>query len=247
MCSSGYFDRHTSLNEAMRKILVDWLVDVHRKFKLRTVSLFMAINLVDRYLEATTESVSKSKYQLFGITCLFIAAKYEEIYPPGLGDFVYVCADTYNASQILDMESQVLNTLEFNLVYSSSLQLFGIHAEEGSPKLTVGNIEEREKHLVTYLLFLGLVNYQVSVQPDKLKLAAALFLASKIMHSKSSGIDGLSRTFGLRHEDIKALALEMFTFLGNEETEERHTAVRRMFNHSQYGYISTIKLTFKLQ
>lgn len=114
----------------MRKILVDWLVDVHRKFKLRSSTLFMAINLIDRYLQATTESVTKSRYQLFGITCLFIAAKYEEIYPPGLGDFVYVCADTYSTSHILEMESKVLNTLEFDLVYSSSLQLFGIYAEE---------------------------------------------------------------------------------------------------------------------
>lgn len=130
MCSDSYFQRHTSLNEAMRKILVDWLVDVHRKFKLRSSTLFMAINLIDRYLQATTESVTKSRYQLFGITCLFIAAKYEEIYPPGLGDFVYVCADTYSASHILEMENKVLNTLEFDLVYSSSLQLFGIYAEE---------------------------------------------------------------------------------------------------------------------
>lgn len=132
MCSCNYFQRHSSLNDAMRKILVDWLVDVHRKFKLRSSTLFMAINLVDRFLQNTAESVSKSRYQLFGITCLFIAAKYEEIYPPGLGDFVYVCADTYSASQILDMESLILNTLEFNLVYSSSLQLFGIYSEESS-------------------------------------------------------------------------------------------------------------------
>lgn len=100
---------------------------------------------------------------------------------------------------------------------------------------------------MTYLLFLGLVNYQVSTQPDKLKLAGALFLASKIMHSKSSGIDELAGAFNLRQDEIKAVALELFTFLSSEESEERLTAVRRMFNHSQYGYISTIKLTFKLQ
>lgn len=114
----------------MRRILVDWLVDVHRKFKLRQETLFMAVNIMDRFMELTTDSVSKSKYQLFGITCLFIAAKYEEIYPPGLGDFVYVCADTYTAYQILEMEGVILNRLQFNLVYTSSLQLFGIYAEE---------------------------------------------------------------------------------------------------------------------
>jgi cyclin B len=74
----------------MRLILVDWLVDVHRKFKLRSTTLFMAINILDRYMQITSESIPKSKFQLLGITSLFIASKYEEIYPPGLGDFVYV-------------------------------------------------------------------------------------------------------------------------------------------------------------
>ena len=135
MCCREYFDRHSGLNEQMRGILVDWLVDVHRKFKLRFQTLFMAVNIIDRYMELTTDSISKSKFQLFGITCLFIAAKYEEIYPPSLGDFVYVCADTYSTSQILDLESIILNRLQFNLVYSSCLQLFGVYAEESNLNL----------------------------------------------------------------------------------------------------------------
>lgn len=245
MCSREYFDRHAGLNEQMRRILVDWLVDVHRKFKLRPTTLFMAVNIMDRFLELTSDSVSKSKYQLFGITCLFIAAKYEEIYPPALGDFVYVCADTYTAYQILEMEGVVLNRLEFDLVYTSSLQLFGIYAEESkrrSPEL----MDERTRHLVTYLLFLGLVNYRVSVLPDKLKLAGAVFLAAKIMHCRAFSAEELSREFRLPQDEVKAAALEMFTFLGSEEKEEKLTAVKRMFNHSQFGYISTIKLTFKI-
>lgn len=246
MCSEEYFSRHPSLNEAMRKILIDWLVDVHRKFKLRSATLFMAVNIIDRFMEMTTDAIPKSKYQLFGITCLFIAAKYEEIYPPGLGDFVYVCADTYTAHHILDMEGVILNQLGFNLVYSSSLQLFGIYAEESNQKLTLEQLEEKERHLVTYLLFLSLVNYGTSIISDKLKLASAMFLTFKILNSRHLSADVLASEFCLRSDDIKRVALEMFTFLGNEENEEKFTAVRRMFNHNLFGYISTIKLTFKL-
>lgn len=35
----------------MRAILIDWLVDVHLKFKLVPETLYMTINLIDRYLE----------------------------------------------------------------------------------------------------------------------------------------------------------------------------------------------------
>lgn len=99
---------------------------------------------------------------------------------------------------------------------------------------------------MTYLLFLCLMNYRSSVNMDKLKLAGALFLTAKIMQSRALTIEELSRDFRLRPDEIKATALEMFTFLGSEEKEDKLTAVKRMFNHSQFGYISTIKLTFKI-
>lgn len=99
---------------------------------------------------------------------------------------------------------------------------------------------------MTYLLFLSMMNYRSSVSMDKLKLAGALFLTSKIMQSRTMTIDEIARDFRLRQEDVKATALEMFTFLDGEDKEEKLTAIKRMFNHSQFGYISTIKLTFKI-
>ena len=99
---------------------------------------------------------------------------------------------------------------------------------------------------MTYLLFLSMMNYRSSVNLDKLKLAGALFLTAKIMLSRAVTVEELSRDFRLKSDEVKATALEMFTFLGGEEKEEKMTAVKRMFNHSQFGYISTIKLTFKI-
>jgi G2/mitotic-specific cyclin-B, other len=131
----------------MRKILVDWLVDVHRKFKLRHETLFMAVNLIDRFMEAATEPMQKNKFQLFGVTCLFIASKYEEIYPPSLSDFVYVCADTYTADMVLEMEGIVLNQLGFNLVYSSSLQILGVYSQQRRPLALLQVNSEREKRI----------------------------------------------------------------------------------------------------
>lgn len=124
----------------MRKILVDWLVDVHRKFKLRHETLFMAVNLLDRYMDTATEPLQKNRFQLFGVTCLFIAAKFEEIYPPSLSDFVYVCADTYTSEMVLEMEGAILNQLGFNLVYSSSLQILGVYSQQSKESTDIREI-----------------------------------------------------------------------------------------------------------
>lgn len=83
----------------MRSILVDWLVYVHLKFKLQPETLFMAINLIDRYLSKNT--IMRNKLQLVGVASLFIASKFEEIYAPELKDFVYVCDNAYTKEEIL--------------------------------------------------------------------------------------------------------------------------------------------------
>lgn len=77
----------------MRAILVDWLIEVHFKFKLREETLFISITIIDRFLEKT--KVNKSRLQLVGVAALLIASKYEEIYPPELNDFVYITDGAY--------------------------------------------------------------------------------------------------------------------------------------------------------
>ena len=93
-----YMETQTHINERMRSILVDWLVEVHLKFKLVPETLYLTINLIDRYLER--REVSRPKLQLVGVTCLLIASKYEEIYPPELRDLVYICDRAYSKQEV---------------------------------------------------------------------------------------------------------------------------------------------------
>ena len=39
--------------------------------------------------------VNRSKLQLVGVTCMLVAAKYEEIHPPAVDEFVYISDNTY--------------------------------------------------------------------------------------------------------------------------------------------------------
>jgi G2/mitotic-specific cyclin-B, other len=93
-----FMESQPHINERMRSILVDWLVEVHLKFKLVPETLYLTINLIDRYLER--KEVSRPKLQLIGVTSLLIASKYEEIYPPELRDLVYICDRAYTRSEV---------------------------------------------------------------------------------------------------------------------------------------------------
>ena len=78
----------------MRCILIDWIIDIHLKFKLKNETLFIAVNLIDNYL-ALTENVDRKQLQLIGIACMQIASKYEEIYPPNSNEFIYITDYAY--------------------------------------------------------------------------------------------------------------------------------------------------------
>jgi G2/mitotic-specific cyclin-B, other len=43
--------KQADINEKMRAILIDWLIEVHLKFKLLPETLFLTINIIDRFLE----------------------------------------------------------------------------------------------------------------------------------------------------------------------------------------------------
>lgn len=93
-----YMENQTHINERMRSILVDWLVEVHLKFKLVPETLYLTINVIDRFLEK--ERVSRPRLQLVGVTSLLIASKYEEIFPPELRDLVYICDKAYTRQDV---------------------------------------------------------------------------------------------------------------------------------------------------
>lgn len=60
-------------------------------------------------------SVMRSKLQLVGGAAMYIASKFEEIFPPEIADFTYITDDTYTKTQIVHMERLILKVLDFNL------------------------------------------------------------------------------------------------------------------------------------
>uniref|UniRef100_A0A182SS38 Cyclin N-terminal domain-containing protein n=1 Tax=Anopheles maculatus TaxID=74869 RepID=A0A182SS38_9DIPT len=115
----GYMLKQTDITHSMRTILVDWLVEVSDEYKLQGETLALAVSYIDRFLSFM--SVVRAKLQLVGTAAMFIAAKYEEIYPPDVSEFVYITDDTYTKTQVLRMEQLILKVLSFDLTVPTSL------------------------------------------------------------------------------------------------------------------------------
>lgn len=113
MANPNYMDFQDEIQWHMRATLIDWLLQVHTRYHMLPETLWIAVNLVDRFLSARI--VSLAKLQLVGVTAMFIAAKYEEILAPSVEEFVFMTDGGYSREEILKGERIVLSTLDFNV------------------------------------------------------------------------------------------------------------------------------------
>lgn len=111
--------RQSELTWKMRSILVDWLIEVHGKFRLLPETIFLACNILDRLLSLRT--VALVKFQLVGVVSLFIAAKYEEVVCPSVSSFLYMTDSGYADGDMLTAERYILKQLDFNLSYPNPI------------------------------------------------------------------------------------------------------------------------------
>lgn len=168
MPNPNYMENQKELAWQMRGILTDWLIQVHMRFRLLPETLFLAVNIIDRFLSARV--VSLAKLQLVGVTCMFMAAKFEEIMAPSISNFL-MCADSsYTESQILQAERYVLRTLDWNMSYPNP-----VHYLRRISKADDYNIKVRT--LAKYLLEIGVVEWRLIAAPPSLLAAASIWLA----------------------------------------------------------------------
>lgn len=119
MVDPNYLQKvQTEIKDTSRAFLIEWIIDVHRKFRLTAECLYVATYIIDQFL--SRKCILKSELHLLGVTTLFVAAKYEEIYPPQLRDFLAVSENKFSRKQVLKMEQDILHTLDWNVTSPSS-------------------------------------------------------------------------------------------------------------------------------
>lgn len=91
----------------MRAILIDWLTEVCSDYQLARETLYYAVKYIDFYLESG-KSLIKSKFQLIGLTALFVASKMEEIEPPSVNELCYFSSGLFKRSEMITMEIEIV-------------------------------------------------------------------------------------------------------------------------------------------
>ncbi|EXC35255.1 G2/mitotic-specific cyclin-1 [Morus notabilis] len=179
--SPNYMAQQYDINEKMRAILIDWLIEVHDKFALMKETLFLTVNLIDRFLSKQT--VVRKKLQLVGLVSMLLACKYEEVSVPVVGDLIVISDKAYTREQVLEMENLMLNTLQFNMSVPTPYVFMRrfLKAAQSDKKLEV---------LSFFLIELSLVEHEMLKFLPSLLAAAAIYTAQCTLY----GLKQWSRT-----------------------------------------------------
>lgn len=123
MYPHNFLDRsfQDQISEKYRQYLVDWLAELHYKFKMWPETLYVTVGIIDKTL-MNWRNFKKQDLQCLGITALHIAGKYEEIYPPELKTILGVIDNAVTREQVCKLEYDILQLLNFDMVWPSILR-----------------------------------------------------------------------------------------------------------------------------
>ena len=239
----NYMINQNEINEQMRSILVDWIIDVHGKFGFCDETLYMTILIIDRY--SSLKKITRNEYQCLGITALMIACKHEEINVPKVEDFIYITDNAYNKEEVFNMEIDILDKLQYNLLYPSPIKFFeylSLHFGFDKQKHFLG------KYLMeTFLLNLICIKFRPSIIS-----CACVYIVMKFFKMKNykesyskkwymiEGKEGFNPENGC---GVKDCAQEMCNFVDNINSTN-YLSCQKKYSSEDYCNISKLIVNY---
>ncbi|DAZ98891.1 TPA: hypothetical protein N0F65_002616 [Lagenidium giganteum] len=242
MPSPTYMSRQADINSKMRAILIDWLVDVHCKYDLLPQTLHIAVNLIDRHLEKDL-NVPRQRLQLVGVTALFIASKYEEVYPPEAEDFVRITDNAYTRDEVFEMEVDILSRCGYRVTFPTAYQFTQRFLKASR------TVDDRVENFAHYVIDRSLQEYKMIKYPPSAVGAAAVQIARTQMNDLPAWTATLEHHSTYTESSLSDCIEDLKEMLWNAQNgvgkTSKLTAVRRKFEKERFMAVSKHPLVFE--
>ncbi|KAL8636245.1 MAG: hypothetical protein Q9228_006339 [Teloschistes exilis] len=185
----------TEIQWFMRPYLLDFLIEAHSAFGLLPETLFLGVNLLDRY--CSKRIVYKRHYQLVGSASLLIAAKYGDVKDrvPTIRELKCMCCAVYEDDMFTQMEWHVLQTLGWTIGHPTVDSFIKVAMDDMHP-------DPELEHMACYISEIALFHKEfVSGRPSD-TARAALALAICILDRSPA-----SQSYWARQYESQTLVL----------------------------------------
>ncbi|KAM7257489.1 hypothetical protein ACFE04_013230 [Oxalis oulophora] len=233
----NYMAQQHDVNDRMRGILIDWLIEVHYKFELMDETLYLTVSLIDRFLAA--KPIVRKKLQLVGVTAMLLACKYEEVSVPVVEDLILISDKAYTRKEVLEMEKLMVNTLQFNLSLPTPYVFMRrfLKAAQSDKKLELMSF---------FMIELSLIEYEMLKFPPSLLAAAAIYTAQCTLNGCMQWSKTCEQHTNYSEEQLLECTRLMVRY-HEKAGNGKLTGVHRKYSTSKFGYAArTQPATFLL-
>jgi hypothetical protein len=218
----------------MRNVLFDWLVDVQLKFDLSPETLYLCFNVIDRFLKEN--DILKNKLQLVGITSLWLASKYEEIYTPDAIDFVDMCAKSYTKKEMIEMEYTILVSLQFSLTIATPVTFLERFLKASNQNIS-SCVHNNVIHGANYLTEISMLDQNTLKHKYSEICASAIYIARKVLMKESWSKLLIFHT-GYTEDDLKECIEHMVNNVSTQKTSKCE-AIYKKYCRNKKNQIAT--------
>ncbi|NXE24240.1 CCNF protein, partial [Ardeotis kori] len=227
------FTVQKGMNEIMRYILIDWLVEVATMKDFSSLCLHMTVGCVDRYLKL--RPVPRARLQLLGIACMVICTRFISKEILTIREAVWLTDNTYKYEDLVRMMGEIISALEGKIRIPTIVDYKEVLSNMVS-------LERRTLHLYSFICELSLLNTSLCVYSPA-RLAAAALLLAKILHRQAQPwTSQLSECTGFSLEDLLPCVLNLHQKCFHDDVPKDYrqvslTAMKQRFEDERYEEI----------
>ena len=225
------YQNSSEINEKHRAVVIEWLSYTVCYFSQSNETLFMSINIMDRYI--SKKKISLNILQLVAISSYLIASKYEDTNYPLINDLIYICKNIYTQNDIISMEKDILNTLNFDIFSVSSYQFFSFFY------LFTNSNNKILFYLGNLILELCLLNIDIMSYKQSLLAIGAFLVAKKSLDINGELFDN-KLFYDYNENDIKEIQKKIVLFLNKKVYSNKKCLIFEKFEKKKYLSVSYI-------
>ncbi|XP_038071572.1 cyclin-A3-3-like [Patiria miniata] len=218
-----------------RAVLINWLVQVQVHLELSEETLHLTAILLDRFL--SQQPIGLNLLQLLGVSCLFVASKYEERSAPEVETLCKLTDYTYTHDAVLMMERRILHVLQFDLFSPTPMTFLEQFLKADTDEQRV------EFHFANYILDLALTDASLLKYYPSERAAAATCLARHLagpwVDEDCWTADLVQRT-GYTEQQLTACLAGMARLV-SEANKSPYKATTEKFSCPTYDSVSCIQ------
>ncbi|KAG2374356.1 hypothetical protein C9374_010926 [Naegleria lovaniensis] len=230
-----YLSKQSIMRHKHRFTVVNWMIEMHQKFQLNNATLFLAVNLLDRFL--SLQDVPLKSLQLLAATCMFVAAKYEELQYPVSAEIVEISSHVFSKDELLKMERILLKELDFNITVATVYPFLKRYSK-------CARCDFNQLALAYYLAELSLLEEASLYYLPSQIASACIYIAGRLCQKKNSWDDVLHYYTGYTEQDIEPCASVIVKIARKYSSNDIKTCTRTKYSQEEKAKVAWIVMSY---